>query len=293
MPDFGIFRGFNDKLFGNKLYAGQLPTQLGMIGSEFFGIDPDAQAFFDRVTTAGGTLSGIEKTAIDTLVKQMKTDNIWTKMKSIYPMVGASAAACAQNLKSSSFTGTFNGGWTFASTGVTPNGSTGYFNTSLIPNTNLTLNSASWSVYSRNNFTPSNTQSIGCSNSVNFLPLVATSFLTNKSLESSIYSYNNPDVLKSATSQNFAGLFTTTRTASSNAKLFRNNTQLAAVTTQGQTSQPTNSFTFGAFRSFTGFQDYNTFEMAFAHIGDGLTDTESFNFYTAIQAFQTTLSRQV
>lgn len=31
MPDFGIFRGFNDKLFGNKLYAGQLPTQLGNI----------------------------------------------------------------------------------------------------------------------------------------------------------------------------------------------------------------------------------------------------------------------
>jgi hypothetical protein len=33
MPDFGIFRGFNDKLFGNKLYAGQLPMQLGTIGS--------------------------------------------------------------------------------------------------------------------------------------------------------------------------------------------------------------------------------------------------------------------
>ena len=37
MPDFGIFRGFNDKLFGNKLYAGQLPTQLGSIGSKGFG----------------------------------------------------------------------------------------------------------------------------------------------------------------------------------------------------------------------------------------------------------------
>jgi hypothetical protein len=34
MPDFGIFRGFNEKLFGNKLYAGQLPTQLGKIGSQ-------------------------------------------------------------------------------------------------------------------------------------------------------------------------------------------------------------------------------------------------------------------
>ena len=37
MPDFGIFRGFNEKLFGDKLVAGQLPTQLGLIGSEEFG----------------------------------------------------------------------------------------------------------------------------------------------------------------------------------------------------------------------------------------------------------------
>lgn len=30
-----------------------------------------------------------------------------------------------------------------------------------------------------------------------------------------------------------------------------------------------------------------------ALIADGLTDTESANFYTAVQTFQTTLSRQV
>ena len=36
MPDFGIMRGFNDKLFGDKLVAGQLPTQLGLIGG--FGL---------------------------------------------------------------------------------------------------------------------------------------------------------------------------------------------------------------------------------------------------------------
>jgi hypothetical protein len=35
MPDFGIMRGFNEKLFGDKLVAGQLPTQLGLIGSQF------------------------------------------------------------------------------------------------------------------------------------------------------------------------------------------------------------------------------------------------------------------
>jgi len=37
MPDFGIMRGFNEKLFGDKLVAGQLPTQLGLIGSQDVG----------------------------------------------------------------------------------------------------------------------------------------------------------------------------------------------------------------------------------------------------------------
>ena len=38
MPDFGIMRGFNEKLFGDKLVAGQLPTQLGLIGSQQVGL---------------------------------------------------------------------------------------------------------------------------------------------------------------------------------------------------------------------------------------------------------------
>jgi hypothetical protein len=42
-----------------------------------------------------------------------------------------------------------------------------------------------------------------------------------------------------------------------------------------------------------GVQYYTDRECAFASIGDGLTDTEAANFYTAVQAYQTTLSRQV
>jgi hypothetical protein len=41
----------------------------GIIASQLAGIDADAQAFFDRVTTAGGSLSTTEKTAINTLVR--------------------------------------------------------------------------------------------------------------------------------------------------------------------------------------------------------------------------------
>jgi hypothetical protein len=38
---------------------------------------------------------------------------------------------------------------------------------------------------------------------------------------------------------------------------------------------------------------YGNKQIAFASIGDGLTDTEAANFYTAVQAFQTALSRNV
>jgi hypothetical protein len=38
---------------------------------------------------------------------------------------------------------------------------------------------------------------------------------------------------------------------------------------------------------------YSGRETAFSSIGDGLTDTEAANYYTAVQTFQTTLSRNV
>ena len=114
--------------------------------------DPDAQAFFNRVSSAEGTLSTTEKTAVNQLVLDMKSANIWTAMKAVYPMVGASAAACAQNLKSSSFTGTFTSGWTFASTGATPNGTSAYFNTTFASNL-LSNGSTHMSYYSKTNQT--------------------------------------------------------------------------------------------------------------------------------------------
>ena len=187
----------------------------------------------------------------------------------------------------------FNGGWTYSKQGATPNGTNGYADTKLVPNTNLTLNSASFSVYSRNDFTPTANQSWGCDSSGIYVPLIGATMLPSKSLTCYAYNYNSPDVLASATGQNLAAMFITTRTSSSNAKLFRNTTQLAAVTTQGQTTQPTNSFTFGAFRNGSGFQDYNTFQTAFAHIGDGLTDSEASAMYTSVQSYQISMARQV
>jgi hypothetical protein len=263
----------------------------GIVASQIAQVDPDAAAFFARVTAAGGSLTATEQTATNQLVLDLKANSLWTPMKAIYPMVGASAEACKQNLKSSSFTGTFTSGWTFASTGVTPNGSSAYFDTGFIPNTSLTFNSASFSVYSRNDFSAATNKSFGCAINPASIPLVGATFVSTKVFNSYIYSYTTD--LISAPPQNFAAMFLVTRTSNSSAKSFRNSSNIASVTTNAQTTQPTNSFLFGALRLASSIVEFLDFQHAFAHIGDGLTDTQASNFYTAVQSFQTTLSRQV
>ena len=289
MPDFGIMRGFNEKVFGDKLVAGQLPTQLGLIGSTDFGFDSDAQAFFDRVTAAGGTLSTTEKTAVDTLVKQMKLDGIWTPMKAIYPMVGASAAACSQNLKSSSFTGTFTAtGWTFASTGVTGNGTSAYMDTNLTPSVSIaSQDSVSVSYYSRSNISTAVDFGVRVSMPVTIIlagtcnDTGATYFRLNHGLGESSAG-NSGSSLKN---------YIYNRVSATTESVFINTSKTSLTKlSSGNASLP---IFLGAYNNVGSPSNYSNRECAMFTIGDGLTDTEASNFYTAVQAFQTTLSRQV
>lgn len=287
MPDFGIFRGFGSKLFSDKLYAGQVPTQLGLIGSESFGFDTDAQAFFDRVITAGGSLSTTEQIAINTLVIQMKADGIWTKMKAIYPMVGASSAACAQNLKSSSFTGTFTSGWTFASTGVTPNGTSAYMDTGFNLNSQIGANTLNMTYYSRTNISLSQGE-IGCYNN----PAGTTDNEILIRYSGTFYGFNSPSKYISVSNSDSRGFYQLNAQAL-NLKAFKNSSQFGTtVSLTTYTSTNANVYIGGINNNGT-LATPSSKECAFSSIGDGLTDTQASKFYTAVQAFQTTLNRQV
>jgi len=259
----------------------------GFIASSIGQVDADAQAFFDRVTTAGGSLSETEQTAVNTLVLQIKEDGIWTKMKAIYPMVGASAAACAQNLKSSSFTGTFTSGWTFASTGVTPNGTSAYMDFGFNPNTQLSQNSSHMSYYSR-------TSNDGTYIEMGSQVVPARIILHIKYLGIAYYDQNdtsNGRLSFSMSAQSSACFALMSRTAN-NLQIGQVNGVTKATNTLNNTSTlPTSNVYIGASNISPIL--YSNRECAFASIGDGLTDTEASNFYTAVQAFQTTLSRQV
>ena len=261
----------------------------GIVASQLSGFDADAQAFFNRVTTAGGTLSATEKTAVNQLVLDLKSYSIWSKMKAIYPMVGASAAACAQNLKSSSFTGTFFGGVTFASTGVIGNGSTGYMATGFNPFNETTSSDGCLGYYSRTNNSNSNMAEIGA---ITTLPnperyfqihaLIGGQTYLLPNIASNFISFSNSDS---------RGFFQAFRTGISSTEGRRNATAYTGST--GGATIP-NYEAYVLARNANGNANFfSNRECAFAYFGTSITQTDAANYYTAVQAFQTTLSRQV
>jgi len=251
----------------------------GIVASQIASFDADAVAFFNRVTNDGGSLSLTEKQAVNQLVLDMKSYGIWSAMKAIYPMVGASAAACRQNLKSSSFTGTFTAtGWTFASTGVTPNGVSAYCNTNCAPN-NMAQNSLSGFVYNRTDNLLITLN--GCTN------FEINDFDPSRSL----YGAVNNSELPIGTQTTTAGFWGVSRISSSGWAAYKNGANIVNKT-QGS-NPPSGNAVFIASRNTGTPITFGNKEVAFFSIGDGLTDTQASNFYTAVQAFQTTLSRAI
>ena len=246
--------------------------------------DADAQAYFDRVSAAGGVLTEAETTAVNQLVIDLKANSLWTPMKAIYPMVGSSAAACAQNLKSSSFTGSFSSGWTFASTGATPNGTSAYMDTGLNDNTELSLNSAHLSYYSRTNLiTGGNKAAAGCYDGSSVF--VIQPKYTDGKFYGSVHS-PEINVLIPSTQGNFIN----SRTASNSLKSYFNNSILVSGTTASILKINRNIYVGGVNGPSL---IYGGFECAFSSIGDGLSDAQASAFYTNIQNFNTTLSRNI
>ena len=68
----------------------------------YVGIDSDAQTYITAVTAAGGTLTSLQRGAINQFVVSRKSGGTWTNSDVIAPMMGGTAAAHAIYLKGSS-----------------------------------------------------------------------------------------------------------------------------------------------------------------------------------------------
>ena len=245
--------------------------------------DVDAQAFI----TAAGITNPTQQTAINTLVVDLKGYGIWAKMKALYPFVGGTASTHKFNLKNpldtnAAFRLLFSGGWTHSNNGILANGTNTFADTFYNPSVNLTsINSNHISIYSRTNSLGGIDMGGG-----------AGAVLVDLELKYSGTSYNwNMASYFAHTNADSTGLYINTRTGANAFKLIKNgSTTLGSSTGAAGTTKPNNTYHIGK-------RNYDTLwtnrEYAFASIGDGLTDTEAVNMYTAVQAFQTTLNRQV
>ena len=244
--------------------------------------DTDAQAFF----TAAGITDVGQKNAVNDLVLSLKADSLWTKMVALYPFVGGSASSHAVNLKSpGTYDLTFYGGWTHSSTGATPNGTTGYADTGLVPNSVLTFSSVHFSKYNRNDDVSGNKIDGALSDS-------STRFFQMN------YSAGNGVIgdissIASYTPTNTKRLFVVSRTASNLVDVYRDGSNVATNTTTISNLAGENIY-IGARNSGSGIiQFYNAYEAAFSSIGSGLSSTDAANFNTHITTYQTALSRNV
>jgi hypothetical protein len=249
--------------------------------------DPDAQAFI----TAAAITDPTQQLAIDNLVKGLKSDNIWTKMKAIYPFVGGTASTHKWNLKDprdldAAYRLVFNGGWTHSSTGATPNGTNGYADTFYNPSLSGQLNSAHVSYYSRTNSNGTEVE-IGVERPItNFQLLeIRTAGLT--------YFYMNQSSGLGVADANSLGYYIGNRTASNVVNGFKNGTKINNATTASNQLPNAKMYLAAYNQSNNTAAAFSTKQSAFASIGDGLTDTEAANLYTRVQAYQTALSRQV
>jgi len=244
--------------------------------------DADAQAFFDRVTTAGGTLSTTEKNATNQLVLDMKTAGIWSSMKAIYPMVGASAAACAQNLKSSSFTGTFSSGWTFAASGATPNGTSAFLNSGLNASSNLSITSLSFGGYTSSTANRATDSYHGAS---------PPAYLMHSFKSYNVCEFYRPLGGALQILGGTVGMVQANQLLTSS-KIYRNNTTGASGTIT-IASLPNQNMYIGGINSNGTAAFFDNHLISYYYYADGFTDTQASDHYTAVQAFQTTLSRNV
>jgi hypothetical protein len=250
-------------------------------------VDPDAQAFI----TAAAITDPTQQAAINTLVVDLKGYSIWTKMKALYPFVGGTASQHKFNLKDPrdldvAFRLVFNGGWTHSGTGATPNGTNAYANTYLAPSANLTNYNVSLSYYSRTNVSSTGVE-IGSLNVSNYMHMHL------RYTGDIWYALLQQSAADSVSNNSSTGFFTGNRTANNVKKHFKNGINLGTSTTTTTTSLSIEPIFLGALNSGSFPANYSTKQTAFASIGNGLTDTEAANFYTAVQAFQTTLGRSI
>lgn len=278
--------------FGNRTRTGNV--QDWMVPS-FFTYDADALAFIN----ASGISNLTQKFAINFLTVGLKENGIWTSSTGIYPVVGGTAFSHKFNLKNpadtdAAFRLSFSAGWTHSDTGMTPNGTSAWADTFIVPSTDLSTDSIYVSYYSRSNVGESNTNALGCASpSPGFADRLGIRIrrATNKlaglmsnATAADIIEYDNTDSL---------GFYVFTSVGTARA-MYKNGVILSSVvTTSLGTQAPNVSISIAAENRSTGPVVFDNKECAFCAIGTQLTNSQAVSLNALVATYQKILNRNV
>ena len=266
--------------------------------------DVDANNFLVVTGITDATIN----TALTDLSAGLKTNSLFTKVKAMYPFVGGTESLHKWNFINpkdldSAFRLTFvdgaGVGWVHAVTGAKPDGTGAYADTHFRPVFDgLVYYSSGLGYYSRTDESVTGVD-IGCTHvNGNYNPCnkLRIRYTDDKGRYYCYNGYAASDVALGAVIANSLGFFFGSRTGKNDNRLFINGTQSGVTNTANALNyDPANSYSFfigadnvdGVAATFAGK------ECALVIITDGLTPAEATILNTLVQAFETTLGRNV
>lgn len=282
---------YNEIRFGDKIIyrmaVGDKPVLWADFGESILA--PAVQTF----VAAAGITDPIQTAALNTLYNSLNADGIISKLYALYPFVGGNSTAHSYNLiDTTQYQISFFGSWTHNSNGITGDGSTTYANTFFIPAISPPVGfvaSGTMGVYSRSS--GQDKYDMGCFIVGNKQTALITRYEGALPGSSTMLSW---PVNASVTQTDGSGLFVgnTNSSDTSTQGIWKNGSQIATILTTGINANSTRTLYIGGVNA-SGFTERTSRNYALALIGQGLTAAQQVSLYNAVQAYQTTLGREV
>lgn len=258
-----------------------------------------------KFVSAAGLTVATQKEAVNSLVNdtKVKYNTLWTAMKSIYPFIGGTATTHKYNLKDprdldAAYRLTFGGTLTHNSSGITPNGTTGYANTYLIPNDVMNVTDMSaFGYYSKTTTQKVAEYVMGGYNATPGTEGMQASMIIRRDADLRLVAADFPSGTSYRTasdnsSTDGSGFYVGSQQGAS-IKFYRNGSSVVSNTgatlSLGLSTVAVYLFGLNEAGTATSFTDKIC---AFSFISITLSDTEVANLNTAVTTFQTTLGRQ-
>jgi hypothetical protein len=257
--------------------------------------DSATTAWEAAVVTAGGTVSGTQKTRVDTLIKALKAHSLWTVQDRIWLFASENVQQATIDIVNLA-TATNSGATHTASQGYAGNASSTFVDTGFgasVNGVNYTRNSASYSVYVRTSRTTAANKAAlafrddaGSGAVSRILPHAAGNVI--------IAVINGTGFAQTADS-NAQGFYTVSRTASTTTEVYKNSSSTSIFSdATASTALVSTTFYVGAEHlSGGGNTFFSDDQIAIVAFGPGLSGANAAQFQTDVNAYMTSLGTNV